>query len=442
MMNLVRYFEHDKFILVVEGFDHLKDSSGTSKVVKSHELLFQEHGYDYVCIYPINWTYRIGMTLTGVYGLSVNGKAVGYVELNNLKFCLAECERAGHGLAGILIHHAIFNHLEKLGEFLHAFPETKKVFYLHDYWTCCVSITMMRDRSKNAWCHSDMKAGCDGCVWKARNDRHRAAIKRFFAQVGDCEFIAPSQSVADEWRKRNPSGFQQVRVIEHLTPSVFSSRSETPSDDTLRVAFVGAVSVNKGWSEFEYIASRCTGRRIKLYHMGHTDVRLPGVENVDVQIHKQGLSAMVNAISNNKIDVSLLLSGWLETYSYTLFESLQAKSLVCCFEDSGNVADVIHNMGGGWCFADKDALLAFLNSETLLAQVREKQRTVRFPQAMVTNDEVISCFAGPLVSVGSAVLQARYSTTEAVKAQLTVAGIGVFNRTKVLVKAVEKKVWG
>ena len=97
---------------------------------------------------------------------------------------------------------------------------------------------------------------------------------------------------------------------------------------------------------------------------------------------------------------------------------------------------------GGWCFADKDALLAFLNSETLLAQVREKQRTVRFPQAMVTNDEVISCFAGPLVSVGSAVLQARYSTTEAVKAQLTAAGIGVFNRLKVLVKAVEKKVRG
>lgn len=434
MKNFVRCFEHDKFLLVIEGFDHLKDSSGTSKVVKSHELLFQEQGYDYVCIYPINLTYRIGMKMTGIYGLSVNGKPVGCTGLDNLKCCLAECERAGHGLAGILIHHAIFNDLEKLGNFLHEFSDVKKVFYLHDYWTCCLSITMMRDKTRNAWCHSDMKAGCNSCVWKERNDRHREGIKRFFDQVGACEFIAPSESVAREWRLRNPLGFSQVRVIEHLKPSSFGVRSQESSDDVVRVAFVGAPCVNKGWPEFEYLAKHCKGK-VKLYHMGHTDLRLPGVENVDVQIHKQGLNAMVNALSDNKIDVSLLLSGWLETYSYTLFESLQAKSLVCCFEDSGNVADVIRKAGGGWCFKNKEAMLDFLNSESLPAQVHEKQRTMRFPQAMVTNDKVVSCFAGKISSVGGAVLSARYSAIEDVKTRLTVAGIGCFNLFKAAVKA-------
>lgn len=437
MKNFVRCFDHDKFLLVIEGFDHLKDSSGTSKVVKSHELLFHEHGYDYVCIYPINLTYRIGITMTGVYGLSVNGKAEGFTGLDNLKFCLAECERAGHGLAGILIHHAIFNDLEKLGAFLHAFLETKKVFYLHDYWTCCISINMMRDKAKNAWCHSDMKAGCNGCVWKERNDQHREEIKRFFDLIGVCEFIAPSESVKREWRLRNPLGFDLVRVIEHLKPSSVGVRSQESSADVVRVAFVGAPNINKGWLEFEYLAKRCKGK-VKLYHMGHTDLRIQGVENVDVQIHKQGLNAMVNALNSNNIDISLLLSGWLETYSYTLFESLQAKSLVCCFEDSGNVADVIRKTGGGWCFKNKEALLDFLNSESLPAQVREKQRIVCFPQAMVTNDEVVSCFAGTPSSVGGAVLSARYSVLEDVKTWLIVASIRCFNRFKAVMKAVLK----
>ena len=98
--------------------------------------------------------------------------------------------------------------------------------------------------------------------------------------------------------------------------------------------------------------------------------------------------------------------------------------------------------GGGWCFADKEALLAFLNSESLLEQVREKQRTVRFPLAMVTNDEVVSLFVGGPKSVGPAVLSARWSVAEDVKAQLTAVGIGVFNRMKALLKAVAKKIQG
>lgn len=60
---------------------------------------------------------------------------------------------------------------------------------------------------------------------------------------------------------------------------------------------------------------------------------------------------------------------------------------------------------------------------------------MRFPQAMVTNDKVVSCFAGKISSVGGAVLSARYSAIEDVKTRLTVAGIGCFNLFKAAVKA-------
>ncbi len=57
---------------------------------------------------------------------------------------------------------------------------------------------------------------------------------------------------------------------------------------------------------------------------------------------------------------------------------------------------------------------------------------------MVTNDEVVSCFAGTPSSVGGAVLSARYSALEDVKTRLTVVGIGCFNRFKAAVKAALK----
>ena len=429
--------QRKKNILVITGFNYLEDSSGTSKVVKSHELLFQESGYDYICIYPLIWAYRLGITLTGVYGVSVNGHSCGFVGLNNLKYLLTRGERTGHRLAGILIHHAIFNRLDLLGDFLHQFSKTKKVFYLHDYWTCCLSINMMPSKERNTWCHSDMRSGCVGCVWQERNQQHREAVREFFTQVGECEFIAPSQSVATEWQLRNPLGVRHVRVIEHLKSKKNVQRSEKATTP-VRVAFIGAPNVNKGWPDFERIANRCQGS-VKLYHMGHTDLRLPGVENVDVQIHKQGLNAMVKAISSKQIDIALLLSGWLETYSYTLFESLQAKALVCCFDDSGNVSDVIRKTGLGWSFRDEDALVDFLNSKALLSEIQAKQRAVVFPQEMVTNDEIVSCFSDDCPGLGTDVLSSRYSVIEALKTMLTATGIESFNTLKAVLKVLLRK---
>ena len=439
MKSIRQHFEHEKFILVIEGFDYLKDSSGTSKVVKSHEILFREQGFDYVCIYPLLWAYHVGKTLTGIYGVSVNGKLEGFIGLNNLKFCLAECERNGHKLAGILIHHIIYNRLDILGNFLQAFPLTKKVFYLHDYWTCCLSINMMREKTRNSWCHSDLKEGCRGCVWHNANERHRLAIREFFEKIGDCCFVAPSESVARGWLQWNPSSFTNVHVIGHLKPRSYSRRETGALEEPIRVAFVGAAAVNKGWNEFVSIAKQC-GKHVRLYHMGHTNLRLPSVQNVDVQIHKQGLDAMIRALKENRIDISLLLSGWLETYSYTLFESLQAKSLVCCLEDSGNVADVVHETGLGWCFKDKEQIQDFLNSKDLVSLVRSKQREAIFPQAMVTNDEIISYFVGEPASVGDAVLSVRYSPAEDVKSVLTSVGIESFNFLKVIVKYLIRKI--
>lgn len=323
-------FEHEKFILVVEGFNYLKNSSGTNKVVKSHELLFREKGFDYVCIYPLCYAYLSQRLLTSIYGISVNGKACGFTGLNNLQRVIAKCVSSGHALSGILIHHAIYNRLDCLGSFLKNFRTTKKVFYLHDYWTCCITINMMRDKTKNIWCHSDLKDGCQGCPWHKANEQHRQAIRKFFQTIGESIFIAPSESVARDWLQWNPLGFTNVHVIGHLNATSFSARENAISNSEVRIAFVGASAVNKGWKEFESIAKKCN-TKVRLYHMGHTDYRIPNVQNVDVQIHKQGLDAMTRALKKNKIDIALVLSGWLETYSYTLFESLQAKAIVCCF---------------------------------------------------------------------------------------------------------------
>lgn len=438
-MSISQYFEHKKFILVIEGFDYLKDSSGTSKVVKSHELLFRERGFDYVCIYPLNYAYRFRRLLTSVYGISVNGKSCGFTGLNNLRREIGKCVKSGHALSGILIHHAIYNRLDCLGGFLKNFRLTKKVFYLHDYWTCCVTINMMRDRTKNAWCHSDLKNGCQGCAWRNANIQHRKAIADFFRKIGECKFIAPSESVARGWLQWNPSGLTNVHVIGHLSATSFSEREDVISDPKVRVAFVGASATNKGWNEFESIAKSCN-KNVFLYHMGHTKFHLPCVQNVDVQIHKQGLDAMIRALKENKIDIALLLSGWLETYSYTLFESLQAKTLVCCFEDSGNVAEVIKKTGLGWCFKDKEALENFLKSKDLVSQIQEKQRKARFPQSMVTNDEIVSYFADVPTYDENSVLSVRYSLAEDLKANLTAVGVGSFNLLKAIVKWIISKV--
>ena len=64
-----------------------------------------------------------------------------------------------------------------------------------------------------------------------------------------------------------------------------------------------------------------------------------------------------------------LLSPWPETFSFVAHEAIAAGSKIVCFEESGNVADVVRQLGCGHIAKDAEALMEFFGSGAAAALV-------------------------------------------------------------------------
>ena len=96
-----------KLIFVITGGDYLRDSSGTSKVVKAHEDVFVHAGYEYMVMFPVSLSRGNGVKrktiTTGCYGLIVDGVFIGIFTPNQVLRYLSDQQNAGKEIAGVLI---------------------------------------------------------------------------------------------------------------------------------------------------------------------------------------------------------------------------------------------------------------------------------------------------------------------------------------------------
>jgi glycosyltransferase involved in cell wall biosynthesis len=163
-------------------------------------------------------------------------------------------------------------------------------------------------------------------------------------------FVFPSHSARGIFSKYYGIDKSLCRVIYHGT-TLFKSETLVPEkeDGKLHVGIIGSMFKHKGQATIQALIASLKKYPVKFFHFG--DGYLTGA-NLE-KLGKYNRNNIVELIQSKKIDVSLLLSTWPETFSYTLTESIAA-NVPPIVTDMGALAERVSADEIGWLVDYKD----------------------------------------------------------------------------------------
>jgi glycosyltransferase involved in cell wall biosynthesis len=163
-------------------------------------------------------------------------------------------------------------------------------------------------------------------------------------------FVFPSHSARGIFSKYYGIDESVCRVIYHGT-TLFKSETLIPEkeDGKFHVGIIGSMFKHKGQATIQALIASLRKDPVKFFHFGDGD--LTG-ENLE-KLGKYNRNNIVELIQSKKIDVSLLLSTWPETFSYTLTESIAA-NVPAIVTDMGALAERVSADKIGWLVDYKD----------------------------------------------------------------------------------------
>ena len=389
------------YIFVVTGMSYIIDSSGTSKVVKAHEDIFRAKGIGYVAIFPISRSRGEGAewhcTTTGCYGFTVDGQFVGVMTADEVLNVLLELRDLGKNCIGILVHHIIRNKISEIEWMLSKIENVPVVYYLHDFYTCCVNPNLMKNDNESC---IDRNISCDGCCYEQKKQDHLKKVRGFLKAFEDrITFVAPAEYTRNHWIAFYPEYADRTVVIPHQKAigEYAGNKEATEVDKPLRLAFVGAQRQIKGWDIFKKVVaeSRKTNCNYDFYYFGNGNEQVEGVESVNVDIATQGKDAMIKKLKEKRISAVFLVCVCGETYSYTTYESNAANCFIFAMVSGGNIPYTVEKNGWGHVFSTEEELVtAVLNEHNLRNKINNwKMNAKPGAEEYRDNDEVVALYS-------------------------------------------------
>ncbi len=258
---------------------------------------------------------------------------------------------------GLVIVHQVLGFsaeaIEALGGWLQG---RRALFYAHDFYPLCPRVTMID--AVNRFCNLAAPDMCTRCVAlggthersRLRDvapDRHRALFGAFLGAF--THIVAPSESAARYYRSVFPA--LDVEVVSHPAEKFrFPPRPRAGSDD--EIILLGAIGPHKGSADLLAIAhlARLTHPHLSFRVIGYTDIDddLADIGNVVITgaYLPQDLPGL---LAQARGRLALFLSGWPETFSYTLSEAVQ-HGFIPLVPNIGALADRVSAAGVGAAF--------------------------------------------------------------------------------------------
>ena len=163
-------------------------------------------------------------------------------------------------------------------------------------------------------------------------------------------FVFPSHSAKDIFSKYYGIDENICRVIYHGTTLI---KSETIISERgnrkLHVGIIGSMLKHKGKANIQALIASLKKYPVKFFHFGDGDLTGKNLK----KLGRYNRNNIVELIQSKKIDVSLLLSTWPETFSYTLTESIAA-NVPPIVTDMGALAERVSADEIGWLVDYKD----------------------------------------------------------------------------------------
>jgi GT2 family glycosyltransferase len=234
--------------------------------------------------------------------------------------------------------------------------DRRGIFYAHDFYPICPRVTMID--AVDRFCALASTDICERCIAvggaheSSRFNGLGAAAHRslFGAFLGAFKtVVAPSESAASYYRSAFPG--LAVETIPHPANAV--THAAAARDGTAdEVVLLGAIGPHKGSGTLVDIAqlARLTHPALRFNVIGHTDRDhdLLQLGNVTISGH-YAPGELPGLLASAKGRLALFLSGWPETYSYTLTEAVSLGFLPLV-PDIGAPAERVRATGFGAIF--------------------------------------------------------------------------------------------
>lgn len=392
--SFVQRMRHDRYVLLLTYADYRLNAAGLEKYIHDEIGLLGERGVSTLCLFPVTAKKfkRLDQYLSGFWGVLIDGELCGFYSCSGIPLMLSRLCDAGKRPLEVQIHHLLNFDLVQVRNLLAAVPVGVRLF-LHDKYTICPQYDLMRNHREFCGSAPPSEHKCADC--SSWTPSHLGRIRGVLAAVEErLAVVAPSHSAKAIWVRTYPDYASMVSVVPHLLKAGTQKNTYMPKEKSVpvRLAYVGTPVRHKGWEVFTRLVQALSKLKCRMdfYHFGVPGQNVPGVRSVPVSFLQDGDSAMVEAIKAADIDVVLLWSLCPETFSYTLYESLLANTMILTNTDSGNIADTVEREDLGRVFSHETQLLEYLRDARHVRRDIDKYRgrSPRIPARLDANEQI------------------------------------------------------
>lgn len=352
--------------------DYSRSVGGSQLCVQRESAEFARLGVNHLHVHPANgWpTVRHGATQTPM-GVLLNGEHVGAFAPSDIAAALRDF--TADGPRSFAIHQMLGHSSRDVVDIVRAGGMNAGYFWLHDMGALCAGVHLMRNDIENCGAPPQGSPACNICVYGAARAAHVREHELLFSRL-DLTVASPSQVALQTWLDGGDLGARDAVVLPHAT-LVPSEAPQPAGEGPLRVAFPGTPSMHKGWPIFSRLANRfAADPRYEFIHLASKPAAGSMARHYPVAVTAAEPLAMRQALMDLAVDVALIWSLCLETFSFAAYEAVAAGAAVITGPDSGNVAAFAAEGDHGLVLGDEHELEAMFESGEILRLARANRQ--------------------------------------------------------------------
>lgn len=386
-MNIKNMFKYSHYIISFSQSNYMEKVAGTEKFIMEQSNIFYKNKISYMHVFPI----KLKSFFLG-YGVNIDEKYIGCFSIDELVEIIRLSIDNDIIPLDFHIHHLLHYSVDELAKLIKLFDIDVK-FYIHDYYTVCNQINMLKN--DECFCGegsiNDLK--CNDCKYYNISKERILKLKVFFEELEDkILFITPSESTKQIWSSAWEKYKKCIIVIPHLKLKKSTISIKKQTNKKVRIAYVGGQAKNKGFNIWKQFVEKYADKdEYELFYFGNPIEKLDNVKNITVSFIKDGERAMTNAIKEHNIDYVFLWSICPETYSYTYYESIISGAIIITNSNSGNIAYDIEKNRTGIVFESVEELYRyFKNSQCVRNNISDFNNKYNSNYVdYYTNDKII-----------------------------------------------------
>ena len=291
-----------------------------------------------------------------------NGKLIGQVETENISQLFKILKLDSNGLnrpLHIVLHSLLGHDPGKISEAIKVTDIESVHFYLHDFYSICPSIKLLRNDSDFCSGPKITSTSCKVCIYKDIRADHVSKINSII-QIPEVTLVAPSVSTHEIWKASSELA-KNLIFAPHLQLTPVGSRTKR-SNSRPKIAFFGPPHKEKGWQAFLSLYELLQESH-EFFVFSSFDLHISGLTFRLLKNNLGEINHTRDLLLENEIDYAFIYPYWPETYSLVTTEAISAGVFVLTHSNSGNVASLVAEYDSGAEFEDLESMVNFLKSD-------------------------------------------------------------------------------